>query len=259
MSGNPNTNSQTDAARIPNRDSRPGVPPSAIEVENKLKEAQAKLMEAEGKLMASTPTANARQEPSRSASDRTPNAGSAPRGVDTNDTRAQAPRTEASPNGSSVTREPERKETLGERVGNAAANVSAEMRAHAPAVPPTEHLTENVAATLCYLLGWVSGFVFSPHRPSAFRPIPCGAIGRRVRDAQHRAPGPRRFLPRRPRPRNARRSPRAEPHRRARVARRRRLLDAEGVERREVPYPRRVGIRRPRRAPGAVRRASFRR
>lgn len=160
MSGNPNTNSQTDAARIPNRDSRPGVPPSAIEVENKLKEAQAKLMEAEGKLMASTPTANARQEPSRSASDRTPNAGSAPRGVDTNDTRAQAPRTEASPNGSSVTREPERKETLGERVGNAAANVSAEMRAHAPAVPPTEHLTENVAATLCYLLGWVSGFVF---------------------------------------------------------------------------------------------------
>jgi len=55
-----------------------------------------------------------------------------------------------------VRREPEKKETLGERIDTAVTQVSE----HAPAKPPTEHLAENVAGALCYLFGWVSGLVF---------------------------------------------------------------------------------------------------
>jgi uncharacterized membrane protein len=41
-----------------------------------------------------------------------------------------------------------------------AAKVSTKMKEHTLDIPFTEHLPENVAGTLCYLLGWVSGFVF---------------------------------------------------------------------------------------------------
>jgi uncharacterized membrane protein len=36
----------------------------------------------------------------------------------------------------------------------------ADVQEHATRKAPTEHLPENVAGTLCYLFGWVSGFVF---------------------------------------------------------------------------------------------------
>jgi uncharacterized membrane protein len=122
MSGT-NTNSQMDQSRAADRDTSPGVPRFAVEVESKLREAQGKLLEAEQRLMTSNdaPAAHAQaSSPSR--------------------------------------REPSR--PAAERVDTAVAKVSAEVKEHTPVIPFTENLTENVAATLCYLFGWVSGLVF---------------------------------------------------------------------------------------------------
>jgi uncharacterized membrane protein len=65
---------------------------------------------------------------------------------------SRAPNGDARPSDAHTRREPESKETLGERIHTAAAKVSAE--------PFTEHLSENVAGPLCYVFGWVSGLVF---------------------------------------------------------------------------------------------------
>lgn len=134
MNGPPNTNSQSETSRAPNRDSKSAPPRSAVEVENKLKEAQSSLMEAEGRLMVSTAapapssqtseaSSPSRQEASRPPPERAPNAHA--RTPDTNDTPHPV-----------VKPEPEKKE------------------------PPTEHIAENVAGALCYLFGWMSGLVF---------------------------------------------------------------------------------------------------
>ena len=46
-------------------------------------------------------------------------------------------------------------------------------------------LQENVAGLLCYLLGWITGLDLPPDRQASVRAIPCEAVDRRFRRAEH--------------------------------------------------------------------------
>jgi uncharacterized membrane protein len=118
-----------------------GPPSSAVEVENKLKEAQTSLMEAEGRLMA-----GAASSPNET-----------PRSAERTQPKERRVNEEAQPNALRAPRQSEmspRQERKREPVAKTAA------KPEPPAGPLTERLNENVAGMLCYLLGWVSGLFF---------------------------------------------------------------------------------------------------